>query len=157
MRREQWKDIFEIIGVIAIVASLIFLTLEVRTNTATNEIAILQNYSSNWMLMNGQIAENHNLASLIERAYSGQELSLVELRRFQGYVNQRVTQSNHMLTLYDRGLVPESEIRRAFRAIRINAQNPRFRETIESSIQQPRLRELITDDDGLDKWLNVEN
>ena len=126
MSREQLKDIFDIIGVIAIVVSLIFLTLEIRTNTATNEIAIYQNYSSNWMLMNGQIAENRDLAAIVEKAFSGEDLDAVERRQFQGYVNQRITQSRHMLDLFDRGLIPELEARRAFRAIRIHARNPGF-------------------------------
>ena len=156
MTREQWKDLIEVIGVVAIVVSLIFLTLEIRTNTATNEIAILQNYSSNWMLMNGQVAENQQLAALVEKAYSGQDLDNVELRQFQNYALMRFTQSKHMLDLYDRGLIPESEARKAFRAIRIAAQNPRFRDAIESSVPPGRLRNLIIDDDGLDNWLNAE-
>lgn len=155
MTREQLKDALEVIGVIAIVASLIFLALEIRTNTATNEIAIYQNYSANWLTMNGQMAENNDLATLVEKAYSGGELTAVEQRRFRGYVSQRITQSRHMLDLYDRGLIPESEARRAFRAIRINAQNPAFRQTIIDSISAPRLRGLIVDSDGLDKWLDA--
>ena len=157
MSREQWKDLFEVIGVIAIVASLVFLTLEIRTNTATNEIAILQNYSSNWMLMNGQVAENRELAALVEKAYSGEDLDRVEFRQFQGYVLMRVTQSRHMLDLYDRGLVPESEARRAFRAIRMAAENPNFREAVEASVTPGRLRSLIVENDGLDDWLNAED
>ena len=156
MTREDWKDLFELVGVVAIVVSLIFLTLEIRTNTATNQIAIYQNYSSNWLLMNGQMAENRELAALVEKAFSVQELDPVEKRQFQGYVNQRITQSRHMLDLYDQGLIPEAEARRAFRAIRIYAQNPAFRQTVEDSIDWPRLRGLIVDEDGLDKWLDAE-
>ena len=157
MSREQWKDLFEVIGVIAIVVSLIFLTLEIRTNTATNEIAILQNYSSNWILMNGQVAENKDLAALVEKAYSGDDLDAVESRQFRGYVLMRVSQSRHMLDLYDRGLIPESEARRAFRAIRMAAQNPTYRKAIEASVTLGRLRGLIVDEDGLDRWLDVEH
>lgn len=157
MSREKWKDLFEIIGVIAIVVSLIFLTLEIRTNTATNEIAILQNYSSNWMLMNGQVAENRELAALVQKAYSGADLDEVELRQFQGYVLMRITQSRHMLDLYDKGLIPESEARRAFRAIRIAAENPRYRDTIKMAVGPGRFRSLIVEKDGLDSWLNAED
>ncbi len=74
MNRERWKDLFEIVGVVAIVASLIFLTLEIRTNTETNQIAIFQNYSANWFEMHSQVAGNRDLAALVEKALSGAEL-----------------------------------------------------------------------------------
>ena len=38
MTRGRWKDLFEVIGVTAIVISLVFLTLEMRANTATRKI-----------------------------------------------------------------------------------------------------------------------
>ena len=157
MRREKWKDVFEVIGVIAIVASLVFLTLEVRTNTATNQIAIFQNYSNNWLLMNGQIAENQDLAALVHKAFAGEELDSVEKLQFRGYVLMRVTQSRHMLDLYDRGLIPRSEVARAFRAIRVSAENPAFSAVVESEIGWPRLAGLIVEEDGLEEWLDRED
>ena len=72
MNRERWKDLFEIVGVVAIVASLIFLTLEIRTNTETNQIAIFQNYSANWFDMHSQVAGNRDLAALVEKALSAE-------------------------------------------------------------------------------------
>ena len=153
MNRERWKDLFEIVGVGAIVASLVFLTLEIRTNTETNQIAIFQNYSANWFDMHSQVAGNRDLAALVEKALSGAELDSVEARQFRGYVWQRVTQSNHMLRFYDEDLISEYEARRAFRGIREEAENPRFREEIET-IRNPRLRGLILDEDGLDRYLN---
>ncbi len=153
MNREQWKDLFDIVGVVAIVASLIFLTLEIRTNTATNQIAIFQNYSANWFEMHSQVAGSRDLAALVEKAQSGVELDRVEARQYRAYVWQRVTQSTHMLRFYDEELISEYEARRAFRAIREQAENPRFREEIET-IGNPRLRSLILDEDGLDRYLN---
>ncbi len=52
MSREQLKDILEAIGVIVIVASLVFVAIEIRTNTESNNIAIEQNYASNWLAIN---------------------------------------------------------------------------------------------------------
>ncbi len=124
--RQQLKDMFEIIGVVAIVASLVFLTFEIRTNTATNQIAIFQSYSSNWFEMHSQLAGNRELATLVEKARSGATLDPVEALQYRSYVFQRVTQSNHMLRFYDEELIPESEVRRAFRAIREEAKTPPF-------------------------------
>ena len=88
MTRDQWKDLFEVIGVIAIVTSLVFLTLKMRANTATNKIAILQNYSASWFDMLSQVAGNHELAALVENARSGEELDRVEARQYRAYVLQ---------------------------------------------------------------------
>lgn len=154
MSREQLKDILEAIGVIAIVVSLVFLTFEIRTNTATNQIAIFQSYSSNWFEMHSQLAGNRELATLVEKARSGEVLEPVEALQYRNYVFQRVTQSYHMLRFYDEELIPESEVRRAFRAIREEAKTPSFRQEIET-IGNTRLRSLILEEDGLDSYLNA--
>ncbi len=104
--------------------------------------------------MNGQLAENRELAALVEKAYSGGDLNNVELRQFRGWIFQRVTQSNQMLRLFDASLIPEYEAKFAFRAIRVEALNARFRQEIET-IPNTRLRSLILDEDGLDKYLNA--
>ena len=154
MNRGQWKDAFEAIAVVVLIGSLIFLALEIRTNTESNHIAIFANYGSNWIDLNGQIAGKRELAALIEKAYSGEELDNVESRQFEGWVFQRVSQSNQMLRFYDAGLITEYEAGRAFRAVRVEAQNPRFRAEIET-IDNIRLKGLILDEDGLEKYINA--
>ena len=156
MTREKWKDTFEVIAVVALIGSLLFLALEIRTNTESNHISIFANYGSNWIDMNGQIAENRELAALIEKAYSSEKLDNVEARQFRGWVFQRVSQSNQMLRFYDAGLISEYEAGRAFRAVRAQAQHLRFREEIET-IDNIRLKGLILDEDGLEKYLNASH
>jgi hypothetical protein len=156
MNRERLKDTFEIVGLFVLVGSLIFLALEIRTNTESNHIAIFENYGSHWIDMNGQIANNRELAALIEKAYSGEELDNVESRQFSGWVSQRLAQSNQMLRFYDAGLISEYEAGRAFRAIRVEAQNHRFRTEIET-LDNIRLEGLILDEDGLEKYLNASH
>jgi hypothetical protein len=152
--REQWKDALEAIGFITLIGSLVFLAIEIRTNTESNHIAIFENYGSNWIAMNGEIAGNRELAALVEKAYAGEEQDPVEARQFNGWVFQRVSQSNQMLRFYDADLITEYEAQRAFRAIRVEAENVRFRAEIET-IDNERLRGLILDEDGLDKYLNA--
>ena len=156
MNRDQWKDTFEVIASFVLVGSLIFLALEIRTNTESNHIAIFENYGSHWIDMNGQIAVNRELAALIEKAYSGEELDNVESRQFRGWVFQRVSQSTQMLRFYDAGLITEYEAGRAFRHIREQAQHRRFREEIET-IDSVRLKGLILDEDGLEKYLDASH
>ena len=155
MTREQWKDLFEAAGVIAIVASLVFVAQEIRTNTESNKIAIEQNYSSNWLTIGAVIAENHDLAEIFEKGLAGEEMNRAEARQFDALVSMYLTQSFHMLRLYDQGLISEDEVRAAFRAVRLNAEHGRFREEVEK-VGDERRRGLILDSDGLDKWLNAE-
>jgi hypothetical protein len=154
LNRQQWKDTLELIGFATLVGSLVFLALEIRTNTESNHIAIFENYGSNWIAMNGEIAGNRELAALVVKAYAGEELDPVESRQFRGWVFQRVSQSNQMLRFYDADLISEYEAQRAFRAIRVDAANARFRAEIET-IENERLRGLILDEDGLEKYLNA--
>jgi len=153
MTRDQMKDWLESIGVLAIIGSLIFVALEIKTNTESNDIAIDQNYATNWMIINSTVAANHDLATVIEKGLDGEELDRAEARQFRSYAAMYLTQAFHMLRLYDRGLISEDEVRNAFRALRRLAQRGRFRERVER-IGDDRLRGLILDPDGLDKWLN---
>ena len=155
MTREHMKDILESIGVITIVASLIFVALEIRTNTASNRISIAQTTASNWLTINGIIADNHDLAELFEKGLAGEEMDRAEARQFGAFVSMHLTQSFHMLRLYDQGLISEDQVRLAFRALRNLAQRGRFRERVEA-IGDDRRRGLILDPDGLDKWLNIK-
>jgi hypothetical protein len=104
--------------------------------------------------MNGEIAANRDLAALIVKAHGGEDLDPVESRQFRGWVFQRVSQSNQMLRFYDAGLISEYEAQRAFRSTRVEAENPRFRAEIET-VDNERLRGLILDEDGLEKYLNA--
>ena len=155
MTREHWKDLMEAAGMLAIVGSLIFVALEIKTNTESNIITIEQNYSCNWMLINQTVADNGILAELIEKGLAGEPLSRAELRQFDAFTRMYLTQSFHMLRLYDQGLITEEEVRGAFRATRELAQQGRLRERYQQ-ISNERRRGLVLDPDGLDKWLNVD-
>jgi hypothetical protein len=150
----NWLGLLANLGV---VAGIIFLAIEVRTNTSTNRIAILQNYSDNWMHIHAQMAENHELASLVESALSGGELDPVQSRQFRRWALQFVTQAHDMLRHYDEGLISESELRGAFNNIRKMTVNPRFRQALEEAAlnEGDRLGGMILDENGYEKWLHV--
>ena len=149
----QWLSLLANVGV---VAGIIFLAMEVRTNTSTNRIAILQNYSDNWMHIHAQLAENYELASLVETALSGGELDDVHSRQFRRWVLQFVTQAHDMLRHYDEGLISEDELRGAFNNIRNMARNDRFRQVLEESAlgDGGRLGGLILDENGYERLLD---
>jgi hypothetical protein len=149
MTRSDWKDTFEAIGVFAIVASLIFVAFEIRTNTASNQIAIEQNYSSNWLTINALIAENHGLAEVFEKGLAGEDMTRAEARQFNGLVSMYLTQSFHMLRLYDQGLVTEDEARSAFR-VQMKLDQPFVSYAAEPSkdILRVRLKDYLTSGGG---------
>lgn len=154
--RDDLKDTFEVIGVFAIIASLIFVAYEIRTNTESNKIAIEQNYSGNWLQINAVLAQSSELAEVYEKGLAGEEMTRSEARQFDGIVSMFLSQSFHMLRLYDQGLVSEDEVRNAFRALRVRAQQGHFRKYVEE-IGNERRRRLILDPNGLDEWLDVND
>jgi len=134
----QWLSLLANIGV---VAGIVFLAVEIRTNTATNRIAIFQGSSSNWMQINGQLATDKDLATLLDKAFAGEELDNVETRQFNGWVGQQLTHAAFMHRLFDAGLLSEEEFRKDFSGIRRLARSPPFRDFIES-MAPGRLRRL---------------
>ncbi len=157
MNFDKWNKQLTLVANIGVVTGLIFVALEVRTNTASNNIAIEQNYAANWMIINNSIATNADLAALLQKGLSGEELDPAESLQLLHLTKMYLTQSFHMLRLYDQGLISEAEVRGAFRSTRLYAQQGQFREELEAALQDERLRGLILDDDGLDKWLNLGN
>jgi hypothetical protein len=140
---------------VGVVVGLIFVALEIQTNTESNLIAIRQGYSANWMDINAEVAGNGELAAIIEKADSGGALTPVENRRFERFVSMYLTQVLMMLNLYDQRLISTTEVVGAFRSIREHARYARFRQSIEA-IPTERHRALILDDDGLSRWLDID-
>ena len=155
MTREQTKDWLEGIGIFAIVGSLIFVALEIKTNTDSNIIAIGQGSATNYLTINSTIAANRDLAAVYEKGLAGEELDRAEARQFSHLVSMWLTQAFHMLQLYDQGLITEDEVRTAFQGPRSYAQRGRYREIVEKIVDD-RLTGLLLDPNGLDKWLNID-
>lgn len=151
-KANQWLSLLANVGV---VLGIVFLAFEIRTNTSTNRIAILQNYSSNWMHLHSQTAENQDLAELVEVGLSGQELNSIQTRRFRSWALQYVSQAHDMLRHYDDNLVSRKELVTAFANIRLLAKNPAFRGALIDAGVDPssRLGGLILDGDDFDRWL----
>ena len=153
-RVNQWLTLVANFGV---VVGLVFLALEMKTTTDTNRIAIQQGYSTNWMLINSQVAGDGELATIIEKAYSGSELTPVEDRRMRRFIRMRVSHALSMLKLYDSGVISRDEATDGFGPIRADARNEHYRRILEPVLWSDRLRGLILEEDGLDKWVDLEN
>jgi hypothetical protein len=153
-RVNKWLTLVANFGV---VVGLVFLALEMKTTTDTNRIAIQQGYSTNWLLINSQVAGDGELASIIEKVYSGLELTPVEERRMRRFIRMRVSHALSMLRLYDSGVIPRDEATEAIGPIRASARNQHYRRILEAVLWSDRLRGLILEEDGLEKWVDLQN
>ena len=67
MLREKRKDIIEAVGLVAIVASLLFLGVEIQQNTAAIELSTAQSFQSDFRVHELVIAQDGDLADLLQR------------------------------------------------------------------------------------------
>lgn len=82
MKKIDLGQTIQILANIGVIAGILFLAVEIRTNTQMNRIAIQQAFSANWLQINSQLAGDVDLAALIVKAYSGEQLLPDEAVRF---------------------------------------------------------------------------
>ena len=71
MKPANWKDIAELIGIGAIVASLVFVAIEVRQSNQIGRLEAMQSMASDWATVGLEIAGNKSLAVLLAKTDSG--------------------------------------------------------------------------------------
>ena len=71
MFRINWKDLLEGIGLVAIVASLIFVAIEVRQSNQIGRLEAMHSMATDWSSVGLALAANENLAALLARVDSG--------------------------------------------------------------------------------------
>jgi hypothetical protein len=143
-------DLGQSIGILAnlgVIAGIVFLAVEVRTNTATNQIAMYQASSANWMQIDGLLASDENLVTLLDKAFSGGELNTIEARRFEAWIKQQLTHAAFVRRLFESGLYSEAEFRLEFGDVRGLARLPGFRDYIEG-LPPSGFRSLILADEA---------
>ena len=119
MKREQWKDLMEGIGFMAIVASLIFLGVETRNNaiqaelnTRALQIAAYQDLIDNIAAMNILTISDPEVAALMHKAYRTSE-ALTELEQFRlsRAFFLRLRHGDMAFFQFERGAINESQLR----------------------------------------------
>ncbi len=81
----------EIIGVIAIVFSLVYVAAQIRQNTDIARAMIVHETSVSFMRFHEILATEADLADLFHRGTCGEELSDVETVRFKSFVEMYMT------------------------------------------------------------------
>ena len=71
MSQTRWKDYLEGAGLVAIVASLFFVAIEVRQSNQIGRIEAMQSMASAWSSVGIELASNENLAALLAKVDSG--------------------------------------------------------------------------------------
>ncbi len=107
MTREQWKDWFEIVGIVAIVGSLVFVGLEVRQNTlavqdSSHQTSLVMSHDSTEKLWDTNFAATYENGI---RSYSN--LDGAEKRQFDQYVAQRINIWEYAFAARERGVMTE--------------------------------------------------
>jgi len=122
MARQQWKDIFEGIGFLAIIGSLIFVGIESRNSTRQAalttqalEITAYQDLMTNIEELNLAALQNDNAASALERIWEEPDDSgLFGERRVLFLLFRHGDMAYFM---YERGAISEDRLRSALRPL----------------------------------------
>ena len=90
MQREKWKEIAEAIGIVAIVASLVFVGLQIRQDDDIARLELIDRSTEQQRDLQIWIAENSDLWI---RGCAGSELSEAEYAIFQSIVDIYISQT----------------------------------------------------------------
>ena len=138
MTREKWKNLFESVGIVAIVASLVFVGIETRNstrqavlNTQALEIAAYQDLMDNIAEMNAIIVQDPGLAALMYKATRTTEaLTDLEQYRYTRALFMRFRHGDMAYFQYERGAIDEARLRSALQILTLD--NPNVRDFWES-------------------------
>jgi hypothetical protein len=106
-----WKETAEIIGVLGVIGSLIFVAFEIRQN---NELlaaeARANRHENRSQNSNRQFLENPHLAELIVRADGGASLTEVEQYTIERYFDQMLLDFQFVFVEYQRGQFDDQDL-----------------------------------------------
>lgn len=108
MKKVTWKEVFEVVGVVAIVASLILVAMELRQNTSVAQANALFQLSAALDDSYRRRAQDAELAQLIRDGHEDKE-SLTELEReqFASWLRADINHLEAIWTYYELGLLSD--------------------------------------------------
>jgi hypothetical protein len=119
MTRESWKDIFEAVGLVAVIASLVFVGIETRNSaneaaisTRAMEIASYQELTNNIIATNLMVVGDGELTDLLERAARDPDLLTTgERARYRIWAISRFRHADLAFFQYERGVIDAGRLR----------------------------------------------
>jgi hypothetical protein len=110
MKLSEWANVAEIVGGAAIIASLIFVGLEVRENTQVVKLTSDRALDQQNLVLNTSVANNQDLAEILVKGESDRDsLSEVERARFDNYCFSRFGAFENVIGNYSEGFVADNE------------------------------------------------
>jgi hypothetical protein len=127
--REKWKTLFESVGLVAIVASLVFVGIETRNstqqavlNTRALEIAAYQDLMDNIADLNALIVLDPEIAALSYKANRTQEvLTDLEQYRYTRVLFMRFRHGDMAYFQYERGTIDEARLQSALQILSLDS------------------------------------
>ena len=110
MQLKEWAQIAEIVGGIAIVASLVFVGLEVRENTQVVILTSDRAVDQQNVALNISVIENHDVAEILARGETDRRsLDEVDRIRFDNYTFSRFGAYENVVGNLDEGFIDSEE------------------------------------------------
>lgn len=109
MTREQRRDLFEAVGLVAIVASLLFLALEVRQANLSTRIAARDGATQGHIEYMAHLLDSSVLASAIAKAEANQALSHIETTQLILFHELRWRHYERVFYQYKNGVISDQE------------------------------------------------
>lgn len=139
MTHEKLKDLLEVIGFLAIIASLVFVGIETRNSTRQAalttqalEIAAYQDLMDNIAELNTLAVQDADVAAFLHKAYgTNDELTDIERFRLTRNLFQRFRHGDMAYFLYERGAIDESRLHSALQVLMLG--HPRVNEFWEKN------------------------
>ena len=119
MTREQRRDVFEAIGLVAIVSSLIFLALEIRQNSDLMKAQSRTEMAQDTIALLTLNVDDKDFLDVWNRGNAGEELTALEQTQFSYTYSGWIWHWNNLAYLHRVGLYDEAEFsaqREAWRA-----------------------------------------
>ncbi len=144
---DKWISIGANVGVLI---GIVFLLIEIRTNTQSNTLGMQEAYSNNFMQINA-VDITHEMAEIIHKSNVGESLSPIEEFQLNAYFQMYLTQTNFIRRLYDRDVATEAEFREMYLYLGKITNNPYFR---QFALGLPEVyQQLLLEEDGFERYV----
>ena len=141
MNFDRWKDITELAGIVAIVASLIFVAIEVNQNTRALRAEAIQRSTEVAREQLLLLAENEDVVRISMTDLS--ELNDVERQRAFWINRSFMVGMQGLYRQWAMGVLPDEEWAFWTRVLCQNADSPRFREIWQPETLMPGLVDYV--------------
>jgi len=114
---QDWGIIAEIIGGIAVIASLIYVGFQIRQNTRINQGIATQNTYTSTQVIYSWFADNPGLVDLYCKFHQGEKLTVPEATRMFNILLGQIEQYEVYFVLHNLRLIDDSTFRSFFKKI----------------------------------------